>query len=170
MGWAEAAAAARAAGGKNDDEFLADIGGGIAALRALSNSNGKVGVIGFCSGGRQAILAASAAPIDAAVDCYGAMVVGEPVPGFPLQPIPERLPDVACPVLGIFGAEDKNPSPDAVAELGAILAQHGKTFEPHSFEGAGHSFLQADRAASRPEAAAKAWPLIDEFFARHLTS
>jgi len=164
----EGAAASRQAGGKDDTEFLGDIDGAIAALRSLSNANGKVGVIGFCSGGRQAILAATSAPIDAAVDCYGAMVVGDPVPGVPMTPIPEKLPDVHCPVLGLFGADDKNPSPEHVAELTRLLAQHGKEFEPHTFEGAGHSFLQADRAASRPEAAAKAWPLIDEFYARHL--
>src|SRR6202035_3578495 len=48
----DAAAAARARGGIPDDQLLGDVSGSIEALRSLSNSNGKVGVIGYCSGGR----------------------------------------------------------------------------------------------------------------------
>ena len=50
-------ARARAAGGMADDQVMGDVSGSIAFLRAQSNSNGKVGAIGFCSGGRQAYLA-----------------------------------------------------------------------------------------------------------------
>jgi carboxymethylenebutenolidase len=51
----------------------------------LSSSNGRVGVIGFCSGGRHAVLAACGLELDAAVDCYGAFVVGRPPEGFPIS-------------------------------------------------------------------------------------
>lgn len=166
----DASKAAVQVGGKNDEEFVGDIAGAVEALRQLSNANGRVGVIGFCSGGRQSILAASSLPIDAAVDCYGAGVVEPGYAPVGLTPIPERVADIRCPVLGIFGEEDANPSPEAVATLTALMAEHDKEFEPHSFSGAGHSFLQADRSASRPEAAAQAWPIIDEFFARHLST
>lgn len=171
LGAAEGAAAAREAGGVPDEQFAGDATGAAAVLRGLSNANGKVGAIGFCSGGRQSIIAACDVPIDAAVDCYGALVVGESIPQLPptMQPIPHRIPDVKVPVLGLFGKEDRNPSPEHVEQLTALMSQHGKHFEPHSFDEAGHGFLNHDRPSSRPVAAAQAWPLVDEFFARYLS-
>ncbi len=61
----DAAAAARAQGGVPDARLVGDVAGAAAYLRGLSNSNGKVGVIGHCSGGRQAFLAAISLPLDA---------------------------------------------------------------------------------------------------------
>ena len=81
----DAAATARANGGVPDDRLLGDVAGAASALRSLSESNGKVGVIGYCSGGRQSVLAACNLDLDAAVDCYGAFVVGEPPAEFPLE-------------------------------------------------------------------------------------
>ena len=71
----DAAAAARASGGVPDDQLVGDVGAAAKYLRALANSNQKVGVIGYCSGGRQSVLAACSLNLDAAVDCYGAFVV-----------------------------------------------------------------------------------------------
>src|SRR6476646_3449069 len=88
----DAAAAARAAGGVPDDRLLGDVAGAAAHLRALQSSNGKVATIGFCSGGRQSFLAACSLDLDAAVDCYGAFVVGTP---------PEPFPLAVTPLLGI---------------------------------------------------------------------
>jgi carboxymethylenebutenolidase len=69
----DAAAAAREAGGLPDEQFVGDAEAAVAALRALPTSNGKVGVIGYCSGGRHSFLTAVSVPVDAAVDCYGAL-------------------------------------------------------------------------------------------------
>src|SRR5215469_13770125 len=68
----DAAAAARAGGGVPDERLVGEVAGGAAYLKGLTNSNGKVGVIGYCSGGRQSVLAACSLPLQAAVDCYGA--------------------------------------------------------------------------------------------------
>src|SRR5271168_4428656 len=81
----DAAATARAQGGVPDERLVGDVGGAAAYLRSLPSSNGKAGVIGYCSGGRQSVLAACNLELDAAVDCYGAFVVGTPPEGFPLQ-------------------------------------------------------------------------------------
>src|ERR1700709_2112126 len=54
----------RAAGGVSDDQVVGDAAGAAAYLRAQPNANGKVGVIGFCSGGRHAFLTAAKAPDD----------------------------------------------------------------------------------------------------------
>ena len=109
----DAAAAARAKGGVPDERLIGDVGGAADYLRGLDGSNGKVGVIGYCSGGRQSFLAACSLPLDAAVDCYGAFVVGTPPEGMPLKvgPIVHLAPNLSCPLLGLFGAEDQYPSP-----------------------------------------------------------
>jgi carboxymethylenebutenolidase len=167
----DAAAASRAAGGVPDDRFVGDAGAAVEYLRRLPSSNGKVGVIGYCSGGRQAVLAACRLPLDAAVDCYGAFVVGTPPENFPLQvgPLYDLLPDLRCPVLGLFGKDDSYPSPDQVAELDQLLTQYGKEHEFHSYDGAGHAFFAVDRPSYRQEAAVDGWQRIGDFFRRHLS-
>ena len=148
----DAAAAARAKGGVSDAQLVGDVGGAIEALRPLPNANGKVGVIGYCSGGRQSFLTAVSLPVDAAVDCYGAFVTGTLPEGFPLKVVPlvDRTASLRCPLLGLFGAEDQYPSPEHVAELEQALRAHGKTYEFHSYEGAGHAFFNTDRAELPP--------------------
>ena len=95
----DAAAVARANGGVPDARLIGDVAGAAAFLRSLSTSNGKVGVIGYCSGGRQSVLAACNLDLDAAVDCYGAFVIGTPPDGFPLQVtnLVSQLPGPAVP-------------------------------------------------------------------------
>ncbi|MGZ4603303.1 MAG: dienelactone hydrolase family protein [Kineosporiaceae bacterium] len=168
----DAAATVRAAGGVPDDRLVGDVAGAAAYLRALPASNGKVATIGYCSGGRQSVLAACSVDLDAAVDCYGAFVVGTPPEGYPLQvaPLTERLPDLRCPLLGLFGAEDKYPSPEHTAELERHLSAAGKTFEFHTYDGAGHGFFATDRPSYRPEAAKDGWQRIWAFFDRHLSA
>src|SRR5215831_17057464 len=166
----DAAAAARAQGGVPDARLIGDVAGAAAYLRGLSNSNGKVGVIGYCSGGRHSVLAAVSLPLDAAVDCYGAFVVGIPPEGMPLKvgPIKHLIKDLSCPLLGLFGADDQYPSPEQVAELEQELKNQGKTHEFHSYEGAGHAFFSVNRPAYRPEAAVDGWEKILTWFARYL--
>jgi carboxymethylenebutenolidase len=166
----DAAALVRAQGGVPDARLVGDVAGAAAHLRALPNSNGKVGVIGYCSGGRQSFLAATSLPLDAAVDCYGAFVVGAVPEGMPLKvgPIVDRAPQLSCPLLGLFGADDKYPSPEHVLELQHALDAAGKTYEFHSFDDAGHGFFAVDRPSYRPAAATEGWQRIEAFFARYL--
>jgi carboxymethylenebutenolidase len=66
----ENSASIRAAGGMPDERTMGDVEGAIAYLRTLPYLNGKVGIIGYCSGGRQVYLAAcTLTGIDAAIDC-----------------------------------------------------------------------------------------------------
>jgi carboxymethylenebutenolidase len=166
----DAAALARAQGGVPDERLVGDVGGAAAYLRALPNTNGKVGVIGYCSGGRQSFLAATSLPLDAAVDCYGAFIVGEVPEGMTLKagPIVDRAPQLNCPLLGLFGLEDKYPSPEQVLELQHALEAAGKAYEFHSYENAGHGFFASDRPSYRPAAATEGWQRIADFFARYL--
>jgi carboxymethylenebutenolidase len=166
------AAAARAKGGVPDEQLVGDVAGAAAHLNALEGANGKVGVIGYCSGGRQAFLAAVSLDLDAAVDCYGAFVVKEPPAEFPLKagPLIAKAGDLSCPLLGLFGGDDKFPAPDEVAELDAELTRLGKEHEFHSYPGAGHAFFSVERASYRPEAAVDGWKRIFDFYGRHLAS
>ncbi len=168
----DAAAAARAAGGVPDQRLVGDVAGAVSYLKGLPTANGKVATIGYCSGGRQSFLAAVSLPLDAAVDCYGAFVVGTPPEGMPLKvgPIVDKTPDLSCPLLGLFGADDKYPSPEQVAELEAALVAAGKTYEFHSYEGAGHAFFSVNRPAYRPEAAMDGWQKIFTFFGTYLAA
>jgi carboxymethylenebutenolidase len=166
----DAAAASRATGGVPDERLVGDVAGAAAWLRSLANANGKVGTIGYCSGGRQSVLAACSLPLQAAVDCYGAFVVGDPPEGMPLKvgPLTQLLPNLSCPLLGLFGADDSYPSPAQVEELDRLLTEAGKPHEFTSYEGAGHAFFNVDRPSYRPEAALDGWARIFTFFGEHL--
>src|SRR5215472_6051164 len=166
----DAAAASRAQGGVPDDRLVGDVGGAVDYLRSMPASNGKAGTIGYCSGGRQSFLAACSLPLDAAVDCYGAFVIGAPPEGMPLKvgPIIHLAQDLSCPLLGLFGADDSHPSPDEVAELDKVLTELGKPHEFHSYEGAGHAFFSVNRPAYRPEAATDGRQKIWDFYGRYL--
>ena len=148
----------------------AEVNAAVAWLRGLTTSNGRVGTIGYCSGGRQSFLAACRLPIDAAVDCYGAFVTGTVPEGFPLKvtPLVDRTPQLQCPLLGLFGNDDQFPNPEQVDELEEALQAAGKTYEFHRYDGAGHAFFSVDRPAYRPEAAVDGWQRIFEWFGRYL--
>lgn len=167
----DAAAFVRANRGIPDDRLVGDVAGAAAYLRALPTSNGKVGVVGYCSGGRQSVLAACNVDLDACVDCYGAFMTGTPAADFPLSVtnLVEMLPRLRTPLLGLFGDEDAYPSPEAVAELRDILVANGKEFELHSYPDAGHAFFSADRISYRPAAANDGWRRIAWFFGEQLS-
>ena len=166
----DAAAASRATGGVPDDRLVGDVNAARRYVLNLSNSNSTVGVIGFCSGGRQAFLAACSLKFDAAVDCYGAFVVNTPAAGSSvvMKPIVNLAPGLSCELLGLFGSEDLNPAPTEVDALSAALDVYSKKHEFHSFEGAGHAFFAIDRPSYRVDAANQGWELIGEFFEKNL--
>ena len=166
----DAAATARAGGGVPDERFVGDAAGAARWLRSLPASNGAVGAIGFCSGGRQAVLAGIELDLAATVDCYGAFVVGTPPEGFPLQvgPLTARIAELRAPLLGLFGNEDSYPSPEQVDELEELLTEHDKPYEFHRYDDAGHAFFSVDRPSYRVAAAVDGWNRIADFLARRL--
>ena len=167
----DVAAKARAAGGVADEQAVGDIAGAIRYLRSLPYGNGNVGVFGTCSGGRHAYLAACRVPgFDAAVDCWGGRVVmtkEELTPKQPVAPL-DYTRDLACPLLGLFGAEDKGPSPEQVAQHEQALTKHGKTYEFHMYPGAGHGFFYYDRPNYRQAQAVDGWQKTFAFLEKYL--
>ncbi len=168
----DVAARVRAAGGVADDQVIGDLAGAMAYIRAQPYANGKVGTIGFCSGGRHAYLAACRLPeLDAAVDCWGGNVVVDDPRQLseqrPIAPI-DLTEQLGCPLLGIFGNEDRNPTPDQVDRTEAELKRLGKNYTFHRYDGAGHGFFAVDRPAYRPEQATDAWKKVFAFYEQHL--
>ena len=167
----DAAAASRAGGGVPDERLVGDVGGAADFLRGQPGCNGKVGTIGYCSGGRQSFLAACSLPLQAAVDCYGGAVVHVPAQApASMKPIVGLAEHLSCPLLGLFGADDQFPPPAETAELSAVLDKFGKAHEFHTFAGAGHAFFSPDRPSYRVDAATEGWALVWDFFGRHLAS
>lgn len=168
----EAAKQVRAAGGVSDAQVVQDLAGSARYLQARPSANGRVGVIGYCTGGRQAVLAACQMELQAAVDCYGAFVTRSTPEGdsLPRASIAHLLEDLSCPLLGLFGAEDPAPSLDEVAELESALKELGKDYEFHVYENAGHAFFSVDSAKYRTAAALDGWEKVKDWFERYLVS
>jgi carboxymethylenebutenolidase len=169
----DVAAAARAVGGMPDSQVLGDVAAAADLLRNQPLSNGKVGVIGFCSGGRHAYMVACQLDgIDAAVDCWGGRVIVKPEELTERQPRPviDMTPDMKAPLLGIFGNDDASPDPEQVNRTEEVLRQLGKDYEFHRYDGAGHGFFATDRANYRPQQAVDGWQKVFTFFEKHLAS
>ena len=163
----------RSAGGIPDDQVVGDLGGAMSHLRSLPYLNGRVGVFGTCSGGRNAFLVGCRVKgFDAAVECWGGRVVmaeKDLTPKQPVAPI-NFTKGLSCPLLGLFGNEDKSPSPEQVNLHEAELKKHGKNYEFHRYDGAGHGFLYYDRPAYRQKQAVDGWKKIFAFLEKYLSS
>jgi carboxymethylenebutenolidase len=169
----DVAAGVRSQGGVRDDSVVADCAAALRWLQALPSANGKAGIIGTCSGGRHALLAASqAAGFDAVADLWGGGVVmaeqdlSEARPAAPI----DYTAQLAAPLLGLFGNDDTHPTPEQVNAHEAELKRHGKAYEFHRYDGAGHGFFYYQAPMYRPEAAMDGWEKVFGFFGRHLAS
>ena len=170
----DVAARARSSGGMRDDEVMGDVASAAAYLRAQPQANGKIGIIGFCSGGRHVYLAACTLEgIDAAVDCWGGnVVVDDPsqlTDARPVAPI-TLTSQMRPPLLGIFGNEDLNPTVAHVNATEEELKKHGKSYEFLRYDGAGHGFFAWDRPNYRQEQSVDAWTKVWAFYEQHLSS
>jgi carboxymethylenebutenolidase len=169
----EIAAKARAAGGVPDESVMGDCEGALKLLKNLPYSNQKVGVIGTCSGGRHAFLAACRINgLDAAVDCWGGRVVAAKEDLNAAQPVApiDYTESLACPLLGIFGNDDRYPTPDQVDRQEKELLKFGKNYQFHRYDGAGHGFWYYHTESYRPVQTMDSWAKVFAFFAEHLRS
>lgn len=155
----------RAAGG-HDDDVVADVSSAANFLRTAPSSNDKVAGFGTCSGGRHVFLVACRTKsLDAAIDCWGGSVVMKKedlTPNAPVSPL-EYAKDLSCPLLGLFGSEDRNPGPEQVAQVEAELKRLGKSYEFHSYPNAGHGFFYYHTPSYRQEQAVDGWNRIWAF-------
>jgi carboxymethylenebutenolidase len=150
-----------------DPGIINDIQGAIGFLKNHARVNaGKLGIVGFCMGGRIVyLMSAASKDLKAGVMFYGSSTMA----AFGEGPSPfDRTREIGCPIQGHFGANDQNPSPEDMRKLDAELNRYGKAHEFHSYANAAHAFCNAGSANYRPHAAALSWPKAMEFFARHL--
>lgn len=152
-----------------DPEVIADVNGAVDYLRVQPNVDAeRIGIIGFCMGGRIAyLMAAVNRHLKAAVVYYGGNIM---VPWGDNIPSPfERTKDIGCPILFHFGDDDANPSPADRIKLDTELTRHGKPHEFHAYPNAGHAFMNFANPERYREAATEAsWPRTLEFLERHL--
>lgn len=106
----------------------------------------------------------------ALVDCWGGRVTQTSEELTPKQPVApaDYSADLSCPVLGIFGNEDKSPTPEQVNQLEQVLKQYGKEYEFHRYDGAGHGFFYHNRPNYRQEQAVDGWSKVFSFLDKHL--
>jgi carboxymethylenebutenolidase len=141
------------------DGVISDLTSAVSFLLGRPFLNGRVGVVGFCWGGGNALLLATAnRDLKAAVVYYGR------------SPSPLDLVEkIACPVLGNYGETDTGIT-SQVPALQEAMKKYGKGFDPRIFPGAGHAFnnnTNPDRY--HPEAAKEAWSRTVAFLQRHLS-
>jgi carboxymethylenebutenolidase len=154
----------------SDRRVVTDIGTTVEFLQRQSNVDGKrIGIIGFCMGGRIVYLAAAAhSSLKACVTFYPGNT-GRPWGRDTPSPL-ERTQEIHCPVQGHFGNDDKNPSPEDRERLAAELAKHNKVHELFAYPGAGHAFMDDTKESYRPQAATEAWPRALAFLQRYLAA
>ena len=150
-----------------DVNVIKDVNATVALLKNhKAVDSDRIGIIGFCMGGRNAFLMAAANPtFKAAVSYYG----GGTMRPWGQGPSPfDRIPEIHCPILAHFGEDDKNPSPEDMRKLDAELTKHGKIHEFHSYSGAGHGFMNTRQAGYRAHADQASWPRTLDFLGRYL--
>lgn len=168
----DVAAKVRGEGGIPDDQAVGDLAGAMTFLRGLPYCTGKAGIFGTCSGGRHAYLAACRVPgFDAVVDCWGGNVVMTPEQLDSKRPVAplDYTKDLSCPILGLFGNDDKNPTPEQVDQHEAELKKHNKDYEFHRYDGAGHGFFYYQYPAYRQAQAMDGWQKVFAFLEKVLT-
>ena len=153
-----------------DRRILADLGAAARWLRGHERVSGRsVGITGFCMGGQYALMASCVhASFDACVSWYGMLRYAEKDAGRPADPL-DLAPQLQCPLLAMFGAEDTLIPQTDVDALRSVLARAGKQFEIEVYRGAGHAFFNDARPEMyRAAAAAPAWARSVDFLRRHL--
>lgn len=151
-----------------DRNVMADMNAAVSFLQKHSAvTPARIGIIGFCMGGRVVYLMAAANPaLKAAVAYYGGNIFrawGRDTP----SPF-ERTAEIHCPLLGHFGAEDKNPSQEDMQKLDAELKKFHKPHDFYAYENAGHAFMDHTKESYRRHAEEASWPRTLEFLTRHL--
>jgi carboxymethylenebutenolidase len=154
-----------------DDWALADLGAAFDLLVGLDGVDPeRVGVLGHCWGGRLAWLAASSnASYKACVVFYGGRLKLSLADGS--TPPIELADRISCPLLGIFGNDDDNPSPEDVDDYETALRDAGVRYEFQRLDGAGHGFQDFhDPKRFRQQQSEDAWQKAVGFLDRNLKS
>jgi len=150
-----------------DAQKTSDVNATIDYLQGLScvQSDQKMGILGFCMGGRMSYLMAATSPIiGVAADFYGGGVpVGDGGPS-PLS----LTANIRCPVIIFDGDQDTRPSPEEVMNTAAELEKHGVIHEVHIYPGVNHAYMSAEGSARDESAIEDSWTRLFAWFHQYL--
>jgi carboxymethylenebutenolidase len=148
-----------------DRQIVSDARAAIEYLKKQPYASSKLGITGFCMGGRITLLVAAQSPdIVAASPYYGPVRAGGPTQIAPM----EHAGHIKAAVQGHYGATDMNPKPDDVKEFYAKLKETNPHGEYFIYEGAGHGFHSYDRPSFNEAASTQAWSRTIEFFKKNV--
>lgn len=152
--------------GLSDEGLLADLDATIEHVRGTGLAPERIGIVGFCLGGRVSFLAAGSRSLGAAVGFYGGGIVHGRSEN--IGPLVSLIPTMTTPWLGLFGDEDESIPVDDVEELRVRLAEAPVECEVVRYEDAGHAFHNDAREAYREGPAKDAWRRTLDWFDRFL--
>jgi len=153
----------------DDVEILSDVDSAVAWAASLDSINSdRIGIIGFCMGGRIAWLsAASNKAFKAVVPYYGGNLWT--TRGSATNSPYDLAPNIECPMLFHFGELDQNPSQDDMRKIDKHLTELGKPHQFYTYPDADHAFMDfAQPHRYNKQAADASWPRTVEFFDAHL--
>jgi carboxymethylenebutenolidase len=150
---------------KTDTELFSDLDATAAWAKSQGGDGNRLGIIGFCRGGRSVWHYSTHNPdLKAGVAFYGTLI--DKNDAAPKNSI-ELAPEVKEPVLGLYGAEDAGIKVEQVQQMEAALKAAGKTAEFHIYPGAPHGFEADYRPSYRKEAAEEAWAQMIGWFKKY---
>ena len=151
---------------KPDAELFADLDATVAWAKQQGGDTNRLGIMGFCRGGRTVWEYTSHNPnLKAGVAFYGTLK-DPPNPGWPKAPM-DLVPEMKAPVLGLYGAEDTGIPVDQVKAMEAAMKAANKPAEFHIYPGAPHGFEADYRASYRKDAAEDAWKQMQAWFKKY---
>ena len=152
--------------GVSDDGVLADVDATIAHVEAQGLARSRIGIVGFCFGGRVTFLVAARRALGAAVGFYGGGIVS--ASGLGLPPLIDEAAGLQTPWLGLFGDLDKGIPVEGVEELRGALGDAPVAAEVIRYADAEHGFHCDARDAYHEASATDAWQRTLEWFDTHL--
>jgi carboxymethylenebutenolidase len=156
----------KAVNSKSDAELFADLDATVAFAKSHGGDTNRLGVMGFCRGGRTVWIYSTHNPsIKAAVAFYGTLNDPE-TPAMPKNSI-SLADQVKAPVLGLYGADDAGIKPEHIAKMKERLKAADKTYDFKIFPGAPHGFHADYRPSYRKEQAEQAWADMIVWFKKY---
>jgi carboxymethylenebutenolidase len=152
--------------GVSDDSVLADVDAAIDHLEREGFERSRIGIVGFCFGGRVTFLVASRRALGAAVGFYGGGIAA--AGGLPFPPLIGESSSLQTPWLGLFGDLDKGISVESVEELRTALGDAPVATDIVRYPDAEHGFHCDARESYHAESAADGWRRTLDWFATHL--
>jgi carboxymethylenebutenolidase len=144
---------------------MSDLDATVAWAKSEGGDTNRLGIIGFCRGGRTVWLySAHSGNLKAGVAFYGSLVDPPAQKGIWPKSATESARDVKAPVLGLYGEADQGIPVAQVEAMKAALQAAGKKAEFQIYPGAPHGFHADYRPSYRKEAADDAWSRLSAWF------